>query len=85
MMRRNELLTRLAAISGDEERARRGDGERGELDRWAKHYGLKRHGYDLPDDWRCGTPERIEHWEKARESDEDLKERVAVEIRKAHS
>lgn len=82
-VRAKRLLARLPEVHGDERKARLGMGEQGELDAWAKHYGLKRKGYDLPDDWRCGTPARIRDWEKARESDADLRKRVAAAIEAA--
>jgi hypothetical protein len=57
-----------------------GGPEQGELDNLAAKYGVKRKGHDLPDDWRCSTPERQAHWKRQREPDESLRVRLIEAI-----
>lgn len=81
--RAKKLLAELPnkrGLTPDELWRNRDAGEVGELDLWAKHYGLTRGGYWPSTESHHGSLERKRAWLAKRESDESLRERVRQAI-----
>jgi hypothetical protein len=81
--RAKQLLAELPnqhGLTPDELWANRDAGEVGNLDLWAKHYGLTRGGYWPSTESMHGSEARKRAWLAKRESDESLRKRVAAAI-----
>ncbi len=81
--RAKDLLAELPKQHGltpDQLWRNRDAGEVGELDVWAKHYGLKRRGWSPSSESMHGSQERFNVWIAQREGDESLRARVAKAI-----